>query len=313
MLLDGENFCNVEGEGGTDVANYGGNVMDDDSGSIRFVRIAEGGKSIGVGNEINGLTLQGVGHGTTVEYVQVHNNLDDGIEWFGGTVNAKYVVLTNNDDDDIDFDEGFQGNIQYGIIVKHQTRQDPLGSNDPRGIEANSSDGDFVPQTNAALANITIIGGPVSSEEPGMRLRGSVSASIYNTAVNNFDFGCIRIDNSDVMVADPEDARSKVALTNVLTDCMGGIYTHEVPTAPETPENVIADAFALDAAFALVSEEADVVAPMITAVDNGSEFVFDQTDYVGAVAPGTAPAAAWWAGWTITDTLDEAIANNAAE
>ena len=81
---EGQNFCNVEGEGGTDVAEYGGNVMDDDSGIIRYVRIAEGGVTVGVDNEVNGLTLQGVGHGTVVEYVQVHSNLDDGIEWFGG-------------------------------------------------------------------------------------------------------------------------------------------------------------------------------------------------------------------------------------
>ena len=76
---------------------------------MRYVRIAEGGLVAGPDNEVNGLTLQGVGHGTTLEYIQVHNNLDDGIEWFGGTVNAKWVVLTNNDDDSLDYDEGYQG------------------------------------------------------------------------------------------------------------------------------------------------------------------------------------------------------------
>ena len=65
----------------------------------------------GPNNEVNGLTLQGVGHGTQISHVQVHGNLDDGIEWFGGTANVTHAVLTNNDDDDIDFDEGL-GNIQ---------------------------------------------------------------------------------------------------------------------------------------------------------------------------------------------------------
>ena len=91
---------------------YGGNNPADDSGIIRYVRIAEGGLIAGPNNEINGLTLQGVGHGTLIDYVQVHGNQDDGIEWFGGTANVKHAVLTNNDDDDIDFDEGYQGNIR---------------------------------------------------------------------------------------------------------------------------------------------------------------------------------------------------------
>ena len=67
--------CNVEGEGGTSVAVYGGNDPADDSGSMRYVRIAEGGLVAGPNNEVNGLTLQGVGHGTTLEFIQVHNNL----------------------------------------------------------------------------------------------------------------------------------------------------------------------------------------------------------------------------------------------
>ena len=87
--------CNVAGEGGTVVGNYGGNDPADNSGMLRYVRIAEGGLVAGPNNEINGLTLQGVGHGTSIEYIQVHGNLDDGIEWFGGTVNVRYAVLTN--------------------------------------------------------------------------------------------------------------------------------------------------------------------------------------------------------------------------
>ena len=132
-------FCNVRGEGGDGVGRFGGDDDADNSGVIRYVAIAEAGKATGVqDNEINGLTLMGVGHGTTIEYVQVHNNLDDGVEWFGGTVDAKYLVLTGNDDDDVDYDEGYKGNIQHVLIVKNQTKTAPSGSNDPRGIEANS-------------------------------------------------------------------------------------------------------------------------------------------------------------------------------
>ncbi|MEM8660471.1 MAG: hypothetical protein AAGF35_06255, partial [Pseudomonadota bacterium] len=196
--------CNVEGEGGTDISVYGGNDPADDSGVIRYVRIAEGGLVAGPNNEINGLTLQGVGYGTIVEYVQVHDNLDDGVEWFGGTVDARYIVLTNNDDDDIDYDEGYMGNIQY-VIIQKSDAQAPQGSNDPRGIEANSSDDEYVPQTEAVLANFTLLGDNVNNNEgssegqqPGMRLRGAVTTSVYNTAIFNWDIGCARIDDADV-------------------------------------------------------------------------------------------------------------------
>ncbi|MGB2180446.1 MAG: hypothetical protein ACPHZD_06030, partial [Porticoccaceae bacterium] len=159
-FADGEDWCNVLGEGGDFVQEYGGNLPADDSGIIRYVRIAEGGLIAGPNNEINGLTLQGVGYGTLIDYIQVQGNQDDGIEWFGGTANVKHAVLTNNDDDDIDFDEGYQGNIQYALIIKNQTPgATPVGSNDPRGIELNSSDEDYTPETAGVIANVTVIGG----------------------------------------------------------------------------------------------------------------------------------------------------------
>ncbi len=218
--------CNVKGEGGTAIAVYGGNDPADDSGTIRYVRITEGGLVAGPNNEINGLTLQGVGYGTTLEYIQVANNLDDGIEWFGGTVNVRYAVLTSNDDDDIDYDEGYMGNIQYALIEKNQVADTPQGNNDPRGIEANSSDKDYVPETEAVLANITIIGGKVNNnaasaegQQPGMRLRGAVKSAIYNTSVSDFDIGCVRIDDADVNGDGSLKVESFIALENVLGDC----------------------------------------------------------------------------------------------
>jgi len=303
----GETWCNVEGEGGTIVGRFGGNLPDDNSGTLRYVRIAEGGLVAGPNNEINGLTLQGVGHSTTLEYIQVHGNLDDGVEWFGGTVNARYLVLTNNDDDSIDYDEGYQGNIQYAIVRMDQNKTAPDGSNDPRGIEANSSDTAYVPQTNATLANVLVIGGPlndvVDGEQPGMRLRGALTTAIYNTAVTGFDAeGCIRVDNADIGT----DIPSVVDLTNVIGDCTAGFYRNATSEANVDSETgtVGANAVTLDAAYALTDAEASVTAVTPTAVDNGSGFAFDETDYVGAVAPGTAASDAWWAGWIIPGSLD---------
>lgn len=307
--------CNVQGEGGTVVGLYGGNEPDDNSGTLRYVRIAEGGLVAGPDNEINGLTLQGVGHGTTLEFIQVHDNLDDGIEWFGGTANLRYAVLTGNDDDDIDYDEGFMGNIQYVLIEKNQERDAPVGSNDPRGIEANSSDDEFVPETEAVIANVTIVGGPLNNNpdanagrQPGMRLRGALTTSIYNTSVAGFDDGCIRIDDADVDGDDTLDFFSDVTLVNVLNDCADGIYTHRVA---DSENNVQLLTLTYDNDFAIQEPQAQLAsAPIINAVNNGSGFVFDQTDYVGAVDPN---GEAWWRGWTLPNTIGQAEAVQPAD
>ena len=296
--------CNVEGEGGSDVALFGGNDIEDNSGVLRYVRIAEGGLVAGTNNEINGLTLQGVGSDTVIEYVQVHNNLDDGVEWFGGAANAKYLVLTGNDDDDIDFDEGYQGNIQYALIKKNDTRG-PLGSNDPRGVEANSSDEDYVPETNAVLANITVIGGQVSNttdkEQPGMRLRGALTVEVHNSIVTDFDNGCVRADNASISAS--EEVQSNITLQNVIGDCDRFYRPSDEADVTEVGEvGNAASAIVFDANFAAPSAIATVGATTINAVDNGSNFSFDQTTYAGAVDP--AATSAWWAGWTIENSLN---------
>ncbi|HEY6131381.1 MAG TPA: hypothetical protein VIV27_05145, partial [Halioglobus sp.] len=300
--------CNIKGEGGTIVGNYGGNDPADNSGSLRYVRIAEGGLVAGPNNEINGLTLQGVGHGTQIDYIQVHDNLDDGIEWFGGTVNVTHAVLTNNDDDDIDFDEGYKGNIQYAIVRKDPNKNAPTGSNDPRGIEANSADAEYAPETEAVLANILILGSGVNNsasstagQQPGMRLRGAVTVSIYNTAVRDFDTGCVRIDDADVNGDKSLIVPSSVNLVNTIGECLEGFYDKR---AADTEVATGAFAVPIDEAYALSSAGASVTAPGIQAMDNGSGFQFENTDYIGAVKPGTAATDAWWAGWIIEGSLD---------
>ncbi|UTW47424.1 hypothetical protein [Bacterioplanoides sp. SCSIO 12839] len=297
-----DGICNVEGEGGLDeTIRYGGDDAADNSGVIRYVRIAEGGRVAGPGNEVNGLTMQGVGHGTTVEYIQVHDNLDDGLEWFGGTVNVKYAVLTGNDDDSIDFDEGYQGNIQYAIVRMTADRNSPAGSNDPRGIEANSSDDEYVPQTQAALANITIVGNRDYSDEPGMRLRGALTASLYNTAVFNFD-ACARIDDAKDVDGQGTNVPSDVTFHNVQgssTTCGEFYNKEEADTTSGTNE---LQSITLNAAAAVPGSVAQAE---FAEVDNGSGFAFDNTTYIGAVDPAVAAADAWYAGWIIEGSLDD--------
>lgn len=318
--LNGQEWCNVVGEGGDFVKQFGGNVPDDNSGVIKYVRIAEGGLVAGPNNEINGLTLQGVGHGTKIEYVQVHNNLDDGIEWFGGTVNLKYAVLTNNDDDDIDYDQGYMGNIQYALIIKNQKDLGkPVGSNDPRGIELNSSDEDYTPETAGTIANVTIIGGDAvnynavyddndvlvsrdwDGKEFGMRLRGSVTVSIHNSAVTGYDVTCARIDYSD---HDNNDSTAKlptlVSMNNFLCDTAAGdAFNKEDPIDTET---VILEPITFDSNYGITNASAIVEATSIDAYDNGSNFVFDQTSFIGAVDPSAATT--WYEEWIIPGSVN---------
>lgn len=96
---------------------YGGTNFEDNSGTITYISIRHGGANIGEGNEINGLTLGGVGRGTTINGVEIVSNQDDGVEWFGGSVNVTNVVVWNTGDDAIDTDQGWEGTVDNVIII----------------------------------------------------------------------------------------------------------------------------------------------------------------------------------------------------
>ena len=146
---------NIEGFADTfgDRIRYGGDDPDDSSGTLRYVRIEWAGEVVGEDDELNGLTLGGVGNGTTIEYVQVHGGSDDGIEFFGGTVDAKYLVVSDVEDDAIDWDYGYSGRIQYVVI-----RQGPAGDNGYEGA-SNKAFPDSTPRATPEIWNVTMIGG----------------------------------------------------------------------------------------------------------------------------------------------------------
>ena len=110
----------------TSIPRANQNDPDDSSGVLNYVVVAEGGYEFSTGNEINGISLVGVGSGTEMDYIQVHGNSDDGIEFYGGNVNVKHGVFTNNNDDSVDWDEGYQGNLQYIIVKQGASKGDPL-------------------------------------------------------------------------------------------------------------------------------------------------------------------------------------------
>jgi hypothetical protein len=132
---------------------YGGNNDADNSGIIRYVSVRHGGTLIGAANEINGITLGGVGSGTIVEHVEVLSNADDGIEFFGGTVNVKWACVAFCDDDSFDYDEGWRGNGQFWVTVHEPGVGDRGGEHD-----GGTSPEDGTPYTIPNIWNATYIG-----------------------------------------------------------------------------------------------------------------------------------------------------------
>ena len=128
------NEVQIEGIPTTDPNGlYGGTDNMDNSGIIRYVSIRHGGANIGNGNEINGLTLGGVGAGTTIEYIEVIGNQDDGIEWFGGSVNVKHALVLNAGDDAIDTDQSWSGTLDNFIVICGPDTDHALEIDGPEG------------------------------------------------------------------------------------------------------------------------------------------------------------------------------------
>jgi hypothetical protein len=131
---------------------YGGNDPNDYSGIIKYVSIRHGGANIGEGNEINGLTLGGVGAATVIEYVEVVANADDGIEWFGGTVNVKHALVWNVGDDALDTDQAWAGTMDNFVIL--------CGANTDHALEIDGPEGSY--RDGHTIKNGTVKGSSVA-------------------------------------------------------------------------------------------------------------------------------------------------------
>ncbi len=132
---------------------FGGDNPGDDSGILQYVSIRHGGTTLGEGNEINGLTLGGVGSGTVIDHIEVLANADDGVEIFGGTVNCKYLAVAWCGDDAFDFDLGFQGKGQFWLaIMEHET------GNQVIELDGSSGHPSQKPYTRPMVFNLTAVG-----------------------------------------------------------------------------------------------------------------------------------------------------------
>ncbi|MEL7118835.1 MAG: T9SS C-terminal target domain-containing protein, partial [Bacteroidota bacterium] len=221
----------IEGVPSTEArAIYGGTDDEDNSGSLTYVSIRHGGSILAGDNEINGLTMGGVGSKTVINHVEVFANKDDGIEIFGGTVNCKNVIAAFVGDDGLDFDESWNGFIQFAMTItyddailgEHSVEYD--GSEDASGTQ---------PRTTGRIYNATFIGGGengANTDSRGLRLRNEADAQFWN---------CIWTEFTDYVFRWDENARTLTLANNIVGTFGGALdrnnrgitgFTQEDPT-----------------------------------------------------------------------------------
>ncbi|CAM2005208.1 hypothetical protein [Acanthopleuribacter pedis] len=143
---------------------YGGDNDADNSGTMRYVSIRHGGSTLGAGDEINGLTFGSVGSGTTIEFIEVYANFDDGFEWFGGTVGTKNIVAAYCGDDAFDYDEGWRGKNQFWFALLGSDNAGAVGEHDGGTVQETAE-----PYSRPYIVNATYIGPGISATPQGDR------------------------------------------------------------------------------------------------------------------------------------------------
>ncbi len=195
------NKVNPTYEGGVIPGNYGGSDDTDNSGTLKYCRIEFAGFPFEQDRELNSLTMCAVGNGTTIDYVQCSFNNDDAFEWFGGAVNAKHLVAFKTNDDDFDVDQGFRGNVQFGVSLADPNVADVSTKN---GFEVDNDAGgtNETPKTAAVFSNMTVIGAfkdtsdvRASLHGRGAHLRRNNEISIFNSVIMGWREG-VRMDGA---------------------------------------------------------------------------------------------------------------------
>lgn len=287
---EGTAVCELEGEGGTGL--YGGNDPADSSGVLNYVIVKYPGQNITEDNELNGIAFQGTGSGTIVSNVQVHGSSDDGVEFFGGSTNAKNLVLTSNEDDSLDWAFGWNGMVQNVVIQQRENTGD-------RGIEAdnNGDDNDAEPRSKPTLANFTMIGKGAAGR--GIMLRRGTGANMYNFVLTNFDSYCLDFDNEatfDNGGSSATDLSGNLTMVNSLFGCANAFGEDaadpwSIETWFENQDGNTTGAVVLDG-FVNSTGINDLDAAELP----GS--FFTPVDHIGAVRDD---ASDWTAGWIFQD------------
>jgi PKD repeat protein len=177
---------------------FGGNFDNDDSGTLKYVRVEFAGIPLEPNKEINGITFGSVGSETEIDYVQVSFSGDDAFEWFGGTVNCKHLIAYRTLDDDFDTDFGFRGKVQFGLIIRDKDLSDAAGDSNAFESDNDAAGSVAQPKTMPIFSNITIVGPkgngtitlPVGEKfEKAFRLRRNTSTSVFNSLITGWEKG----------------------------------------------------------------------------------------------------------------------------
>jgi hypothetical protein len=187
----------------------------DDSGTLRYVSIRHGGFGFEQDSEINGLTMGAVGSGTTIEYVEVFANSDDAFEWFGGTVESKYLAGAFNGDDTFDTDRGFRGKIQFGFSINNPGNDAGRCLENDGGTSALGGE-DATPFSNPIYSNLTCFGAGEDADDSvlgedsnsaALQLRDNTGGKIFNSIFANYPGSAINI---EALSGDAEDTENRL-------------------------------------------------------------------------------------------------------
>ncbi len=225
----GTRFVQIEGlQPYGDKSEYGGNDDDDNSGELEFISIRYGGYVIGANNEVNGLTMGAVGRNTKIRHIEVANNVDDAFEWFGGTVDGKYLFAWNCTDDQFDWDEGYRGRLQFLMAIHGVITIGPSAPEvSDRGFECDGANVDnaAMPQSCPTIYNSTIIGlgrHTTNLRNSLLHMRDASAGRIYNSMFLDFG-GAAGLIQGSVTEAIPSSAR--FTISNYYNSAY---YTHTV-------------------------------------------------------------------------------------
>ena len=296
----------VEGSAGD---TMGGELPNDSSGSLKYVRVQYAGYEVFPGNELNGITFGGVGNGTVVDYIQVHNNQDDCVEFFGGTVDVKHLICTGAGDDNLDIDWGYQGRMQYVLVQQSNGVGDHV-------VESDNTNADAAvayltePRSNPIVANFTFLS---SGKDEIFKLKEGVSGQYYNGVAVVKDGSTNCIETTFAETAQDGAVTPHFSMNSVAMQCNGFIKTDGLATVAQI-ESIVREGTNnlygansgggsyVNTLSGPVNGSAETAAT-VTAIPityNADGF-FDTTDYIGAVKGATDT---WYKNWTISGTID---------
>ncbi len=290
--------CERQVEGAVDPALYGGSVPTDNSGTMSFVQIRYSGFVLSGNSELQALTTGGTGSGTVLNNIQAHNSSDDGAEFFGGRVNARYLVITGAEDDGLDTDVGVKANFQYVIAVQRASAGDSM-------IEADSDnalDGNL-PRQNTQVSNFTFIQRATPGNQAAILLRGGTDYALTNGVLISPNAACLRISRPQTLSATVDAAidevgapiiRSVAAQCGTATPFLGanGVTNADVATLFTSGANN--NATLVPTLTGLFTNGATETAVPVFNATTLNAF-FEAKTYIGAVQNA---ADTWYAGWT---------------